>query len=165
MTFKELAEKPKIDWCNTIIERSIGTLDSHHFQIASRDFLMFSNEDFKSGGVRGLVNALTNAKRAIDCQTDTVLKSFGYDPTEPFNEIVSKYIRQYQVKFGKLDTILKLKLLQSLDVAPSVLVSTIRNLRNLLEHQYLLPKENEVREALELANLFIGATDNALRCF
>ena len=165
MTFKELAEKLKLDWCNTFIAADVGLLEKHRFQITPRDFLMFSKEDFRSDSVRGLVSALTNAKRAIDCQTDAVLKSFGYDPTKPFNKIVSNYIKQYQVKFGKLDTTLKLKLLQSLDVAPSVLVSKIRNLRNLLEHQYLLPKENEVREAVELANLFIGATENALRCF
>ena len=53
------------------------------------------------------------------------------------------------------DVAFKLKIIQSLNLAPAFLVSKIRNLRNRLEHYYELPDNKDVREALDIAELFL----------
>ena len=49
-----------------------------------------------------------------------------------------------------------------MEIAPSFLGSKIRLLRNKLEHEYAIPKKKEIKEAVEIAELFINATENVL---
>ncbi|WP_459479938.1 hypothetical protein [Clostridium saccharoperbutylacetonicum] len=37
-------------------------------------------------------------------------------------------------------------------------IAQIRNIRNKLEHEYILPSEEMAKEAIEIADLFINAT-------
>jgi len=65
----------KINAGNIIVERGSGELLNHEFEIKPKDFLNYSKKDFKAKNERGNINALTNAKRAIDCQTDKILRA------------------------------------------------------------------------------------------
>ncbi|WP_346876828.1 hypothetical protein [Clostridium sp. UBA5712] len=56
----------------------------------------------------------------------------------------------------------KLRFIQALEIAPAFLISKIRRFRNKLEHEYIISKENEAREAIEIAELFINATQNVI---
>lgn len=42
------------------------------------------------------------------------------------------------------------------------MISEIRTVRNKLEHEYILPSQEKARECIELAELFIDATQNKL---
>jgi hypothetical protein len=48
------------------------------FQIEPREFLKFAEQDLITGGPHGFINALSNAKHAIDCQIEGIIFSFGF---------------------------------------------------------------------------------------
>lgn len=104
----------------------------------------------------GYINALTNAKRAIDCQTDKIFQSVGLDPHK-FPKIVLDF-----TKTKVQNTNAKLLFLQSLNFAPTGVISETRTLRNKLEHFYKKPTKKEVSSALELAELFLMATESKI---
>ncbi len=47
-----------------------------------------------------------------------------------------------------------------MEIAPTFLISQIRKIRNKLEHEYILPTEEKAKEVIEIAELFINATQN-----
>ncbi len=100
------------------------------------DFLSLAEEDFERGGLPALINATTNAKRAIVCQLDQLLISFGY-PSFEWN--VPKKIEQLRA-LGLL--------------APSLLRKVVK-MRNVLEHEYEAPDLQAVEESLDVASLFV----------
>lgn len=79
-------------------------------------YLLFAEKDLRLGGPRGLVNSLTNSKRAIDCQIFRLLHALALPEPRNFPE--------------RLDKLKELGLL-----APRV-VRKIAQLRNVLEHPY-----------------------------
>ncbi len=50
-----------------------------------------------------------------------------------------------------------LKLFCALGLAPSFLISEVRNLRNKIEHEYEIPKHEDVIKAIEVADLLINS--------
>lgn len=129
----------------------------NNYDLKPIDFLRFSKLDLRESDDRGLINSLTNSKRAIDCQIDEVLKSLGIKVEDLINN------KEFNI-FSKLfliddDVMFKLKLIQILNLAPSLLISKTRSLRHKLEHVYQKPKYEEVKEALEVADLFIKSVD------
>ncbi len=70
----------KLDYTNL----SIGTYDninfSHKFPIMPVDYLKYAQNDMSDSNERGLINALSNSKRSIDCQIEVVLRSLNIDP-------------------------------------------------------------------------------------
>jgi hypothetical protein len=162
-----MLKKLKIDWTNfLILESSRSYDDKIKFDISPKDFLSFAKQDFNLSNRHGMINALCNAKRAIDCQVDWILVYLGYDYLK-FNQEahpnIKDIIDQYESENEKLNDIpFKLKFIQAMGIAPLFLVSKIRLLRNKLEHEYFLPKKEEVKEALEVAELFINATYNVV---
>lgn len=49
------------------------------FGIKLRDFLLYVKDGFKDKSNKGMINTLSNYKRAIDCQIDWILSYLGYD--------------------------------------------------------------------------------------
>ncbi len=71
MSIQQAAASIQFDWTNTIISNEGGQLPSFRsFDINPEDFLIFAREDFRLCSRKSHVNALTNAKRVIDAQTD-----------------------------------------------------------------------------------------------
>lgn len=123
------------------------TLD-FQFEITSEDFLNFSQEDIKADNLHGLVNGLSNAKRAIDSQVDKIMNCFHLNTSQ----------------FKKLNTP-SLRFLDELGViAPNVL-NKIRKTRHLLEHEYKVPSKQQVEDAIDVAELFIVASNRTLDFF
>lgn len=147
-----IKDQLKIDFKSTVIESESATGSSNTFEIAARDFLRFAKLDYKSGDDKGHINALTNAKRAIDCQVDTVFSLYGIS-FDKLSSSTNQIIQLTNVSHINLPH--KLKLIQAMGFAPSGLISKTRTLRNKLEHYYQAPKEKEVADAIELAELFI----------
>ena len=116
------------------------------FAVTPEDFLERAEGDFEIGGTAAVLNAITNAKRAIDCQVDTVLAVLGFHP----NQISRAQKLQFLLDTGF--------------VAPRIL-RQVNDARNLLEHEYRSPTPSVVEEALDIAALFVGATSRHLQVF
>lgn len=142
----------KIDLTQLIISPQGGTGGLDYFDIKPKDFIRYSKEDFLQNNKKGLVNSITNSKRAVDCQIDTILKYFGVE-FDNISKASEELIKASEL--SKSDLPHKLKLIQALRFAPGGLISKARNLRNKLEHYYQIPSENEIKEAIEIAELFV----------
>lgn len=100
------------------------------------DFLNLAEDDFERGGLSALVNATTNSKRAIVCQIDQLLISFGYQS-----------LRWNVPK--------KIERLRALGLLAPSLLRKIVDVRNVLEHEYKVPDLEFVEETLDIASLFV----------
>jgi hypothetical protein len=150
----------KIDFGNLILVRMGGESLSNDTELSPRDFIRFSKEDIKEETLKGLINSLTNAKRAIDCQIDNVLIEFGLE-NDKIDKASENLINDLNLQ--KKDLPYKLKLVQALGFAPGGLTAKVRSLRNKLEHSYKIPKRNEVDEAIEIAELFILSIESKMK--
>lgn len=114
------------------------------FDITPQDFIKYAEVDLQSNYEHSIVNALSNSKRALDCQLDSLLYLLGY-----YN-ISQKNFWSFP---KKLDLINELGI-----IAPRVL-RKINKQRNLLEHQFVRPEKVTVEDFLDIAMLFIASTD------
>ena len=126
-----------------------STLESD-FDILPQDFLKYAEIDLTSNHDHKFINALSNSKRALDCQLDLLLLSFG------FYKISQKKMWGFPTK---LDIIEKIGLL-----APRIL-RKINKQRNLLEHQFVRPTQEQVEDMLDISMLFIASTDKFVMTF
>ena len=120
------------------IEASTIECLSYSTSVEPDEYLKFAEMDLLSNSDHGLINALSNAKRAIDCQIANIFYALGLR--------LPKYFP---------DKLEKIKALGF--VAPRIITKVIR-FRNLLEHEFHRPTQNEVEDAVDLAILFIEAT-------
>jgi hypothetical protein len=113
------------------------------FEISPGNFLKYAEDDLSSTSTHKYINALSNAKRALDCQLDTLLVGFGF-----YN--MSK---KQNWGFPK-----KIEALKSLGlIAPRVL-SKINKMRNVMEHEFKNPDSESVEDFIDIVALFIAAT-------
>jgi hypothetical protein len=117
------------------------------FEIDPRSFLKFAESDYRKKYPHHMVNALSNTKRAIECQLDSLLYAFG---------LFGKAQKERWSFRKKADSLSHLGIL-----APDIL-KKINRKRNLLEHEYRPPEKPEVEDALDVAKLFIEYTDKFL---
>ncbi|MCF5142821.1 hypothetical protein GIW41_28115 [Pseudomonas sp. PA-6-1D] len=136
MDIKEFCLAHEFDMSKCAVASGGGSFEMTALKTSPVEFLCLAEDDFERGGLSALVNATTNAKRAIVCQLDQLLISFGY-PSLKWN--VPKKIE-------------KLRALGLL--APSLLRKVV-NMRNLLEHEYETPEFKIIEEALDIASLFV----------
>lgn len=106
-------------------------------------YLRYAQADLASGLKHAHINALSNAKRAIDCQLDNIFEAFGLKKRARFPE--------------KLEIVGELGLL-----APRIVRKVIKA-RNLLEHEYYDPPQSEVEDAVDIATLFVEAASRPFR--
>jgi hypothetical protein len=104
------------------------------------EYLDFARRDIIKGDVRALVNALSNIKRAIDCQLDVILEMYG---------LLKLSINKKWPFPKKIETIQKIGV-----VSPNIL-NLINSRRIQLEHRHRKPEKDEVAEFLDIAELFI----------
>ncbi len=165
MQLIDISNTLKFNWKNTYAATGGDAWLSHEFEIEPDELLLFAEKDYSNGGLQGLVNSVTNAKRAIDCQVDKIISCFGYDPYNSLPDNAQQYIDEYQNKVGAIKATQKLKLLQSLDIVPSSLVTSMREIRNKLEHYYKAPDKSDALHIIDLAKLFIRSSDYVLKLF
>jgi len=138
ITIKELLDYP----FNKLSRRTQQRLKV--YEICAEDFLEFAKEDLEEQDLRSWVDALGNAKRAIECRIDTLL----------YNYCLQKKSEKEGWYFPK-----KIEVLRELGiVAPNILKKTNKK-RNELEHQYVRPTKEDVDDAVGVAELFLSATD------
>lgn len=126
-------------------ERMSFTYLEFPFEIHAQHFLDIAEEDLLSNDLRGNINALTNAKRAIDCQVEAII------------EVLSlRKARQFPVKLERINEIGL--------VAPRVL-KRLNKLRNALEHDFVSPSRDEVEDFIDVASLFIELSNGLFRMY
>jgi hypothetical protein len=141
-----------------LIPEGGSELQKSTFEISPKDFLRFAKQDLKEGNEKGFINSLTNSKRAIDCQVDNAMESLGIK-SQNFNPEFKEFVKLFDFEE---DIPIKLKIIHSINLAPSLIISKTRTLRNKLEHIYQKPKLSEVKEALDVADLFIRSVEGKL---
>lgn len=106
------------------------------------NYLEFANEDLKDGGVqRNLINSISNAKRALHLEVETLCKAFG-------QEHAKKKAKTFPQR---------LKFLNDCGMVRYRLLTKLNNIRNLVEHEYYIPERNEVEDFIDVVDLFIDA--------
>ncbi|AXI61934.1 hypothetical protein DLD99_16120 [Pseudomonas kribbensis] len=136
MDIKEFCLAHQFNMEKSTIASGGGSFEMTELKTLPIEFLSLAEDDFERGGLSALVNATTNVKRAIVCQLDQLLISFGYQS-----------LRWNIPK--KIESLRALGLL-----APSLLRKVV-SVRNLLEHEYETPSLKTVEEALDIASLFV----------
>ena len=131
----------------SVIEKGAEVIDEMYdsvslpWQIHPTEYLHFALSDIGNQGQRGVVNALSNAKRALECQIDSLLLAFGLTQKKKRPNLPAK-----------------LAMLQDLGViAPRILLKLNRH-RNELEHEYTCPDHDTVEDFVDIVALFLEAT-------
>lgn len=113
------------------------------FEISPSDFLKYAEDDLASSSAHKYINALSNAKRSLDCQLDTLLIGFG------FYGIAKK---------GYWGFPKKIELLKTLGLLAPRVLSKINRTRNLMEHEFKSPDPEKVEDFIDIVSLFLAAT-------
>ena len=163
MKLKSFIEQGMLDWSDLYFSATDGTGHYCPFTIKPNDFITFAKADFYSPDTRGLVNALSNAKRAIDCQADSLITAIGLDP-----EALGKQLGQHgtdSLAFGgkHVKGPLKFRFLEALGIATPAIVARMRQLRNVLEHEYKKTTRKNVSDAIGVAELFVQACGGKMK--
>ncbi len=152
---KELFDKMALDYTNL----SVGYADNINFEdnyeLTPEDYLNFTKQYLKQRDERGLINALSNAKRAIDCLIENILKNFDIN-IKNLPKVALDFCDDVLKNESKLINPLSLRLFCALGLSPRILVSEVRNLRNKVEHEFNNPKIEDVLRAYEVAELLIN---------
>ena len=100
---------------------------------------------YKEGSnLRNLANALSNVKRALDCQVETIIFDYAYFTKS----------KKERWNFPK-----KLDFIKDQGIIAPRILKKINSIRNLLEHEFKKPSLEEVEDALDIVTLFIGYVD------
>ena len=126
--------------------REKKTIESKN-HLSPREFLKFASEDIKGSTTEhGLVNCLSNCKRAIDSQLDSLIDQLGYLPI----------CRREKWHFPK-----KVEFIKNLGILAPRILEKINKFRNKLEHEYKVPSKSDAEDALDIALLFVSYSEMA----
>lgn len=117
------------------------------FNITPHEYLKFMEEDLKNKDKRNIINALSNGKRALDCQIEMLLYSFC--------------MQDYAEK-ARLNIPAKIMLLNSAGIIAPRILNKINKIRNMMEHDFYCPSIIEVQDFADVILLFICYTDKYL---
>lgn len=110
---------------------------------SAEDYLSFARQDLADGKYpRNLINALANAKRALHMRMEDVCLGFGAISLNKLKNfhLLSNYLRNCGLP--------SLTVLEKLNKA-----------RNNTEHDFTIPEQDMVEIYIDVAHLFISATD------
>lgn len=117
------------------------------FNILPNEYLTFMEEDLKEDGKRSLVNSLSNAKRSLDCQIDSLLYTF----------CLYKHASKKNINIPK-----KIDLLNDIGIIAPRILRKINKMRNTMEHDFYCPEKEEVENFADVILLFNSYTDKFL---
>lgn len=123
-----------------------GTSITHGMEIDPFDYVLLCNEDFERGGDARFLNCIVNAKRAIYCQVDAVLRSIK--------------MLDHASKMPE-----RMKLVAEMGFYVPSTVWDVVELRNKLEHEHRRPLRPEVERAIATSTIFVENTARAMRAF
>lgn len=152
----ELFKNADLDYTNLVIELGdITNFKLYDFKMTPKKYLNFAKQDLKDNSDRGLINSRSNAKRSIDCLIDATLMGLNINIKDNIPKKAIEFSNTILVGEDKNIQPTQLKLFCALGFAPAFLISEVRLLRNKIEHDYELPKIEDVRKAIDVADLLI----------
>lgn len=110
------------------------------FEQTGDDYLKSAERDLQHEDNAGNINALTNAKRAIDCQLEALITKFGLPKKKNFPERICQ--------------------LQRIGLVAPRILQKVNKTRNFLEHQFKVPERAEAEDAVDIATLFVKVTNS-----
>ncbi|HBB29642.1 MAG TPA: hypothetical protein DC000_10445 [Clostridiales bacterium] len=120
------------------------------FDVLPSEYLSFMEKDIKDNTKHGLINALSNAKRALDCQIESLLYIFC--------------LKNYSDK-NRFNIPKKIEILNSIGIIAPRILNKINKVRNTVEHDFYCPSEEEVQDFADVIMLFNSYTDKYLYSF
>jgi hypothetical protein len=142
-TFKFISITPDelLDAARTIPLGRISTCNWLNHWIPATTFLEWAKRGLKEGDAYGFSNAICYAKRSATCRIDILIQ---YNHLSPFLHV------NYPDKIDALTQV-------GISI-PDVVHDLVIEPRNALEHDYQNPSEKVARHAVDIAELFIGAS-------
>ncbi|MGP3791724.1 hypothetical protein [Pseudomonas sp. B392_1p] len=131
---------------NLSVSGSSGHIvDLPEYEIHPREFLEFAEAELKDlSSNQSIVNCISNLKRAIDCQIDIFLFSLN---------LLSIY------KKRKLGIDKKLGFIERCGMFSKYSLSRINTIRNRLEHDYQIPKIDDIYIYFDIVTAFISVLE------
>lgn len=142
---QDFAKRLGLKQSNLYFERDSGGCLTCPQGILPVEFLALA-EDALARGPDGLVDAVANAQRAARAQVKYALGCLGL-------EAKRRKIKQ------------QMEVLSQVGMLAPRLLRKISAPRNLMEHQYRRPSEEEAEDAVDIASLFVEATNRVLQNF
>lgn len=164
MKLDDIYKNCKINWTKFYGSFDEPQNDSQiKFEIMPEEFLEFAKNNIKTHTKQSTVDAIGNAKKAIESQIDLLISTLGFD-YKKFDDkdsypVTKKYIKSNYIEENYDGIVPRIKLLNILGLAPSIIISEIRSLRNKVEHNYIVPSLDSVKKAIEIAELFINSSN------
>lgn len=119
--------------------------------ITPRVYLDYAFEDLSlRKEPRALINSISNAKRALHLQSETISDAFG----------IRKLYPKGMISFPK-----RIEFLRSCGIVGERVLRKLNGIRNSVEHEYYVPSEQEADSFIDTVELFIAATDPLIMCF
>jgi hypothetical protein len=143
--FSKFADEIGLNRENALLIHTDGQELPCTFEISPTEFLDMAEAAFERGQL-SWVDVISNAQRAIRSQIDYAIASLGY--------------ATQNLKIRS-----KVELLRDLGVVTPRILNRVSHSRNLLEHQYRTPSEQQVNDALDIATLFVEAVGRTLSEF
>lgn len=112
------------------------------WEITPYEYVQFAQLDIDGTDKRSTINALSNAKRGLECQIDSLMLAFG----------MGTLAERWSVPK-------KLEVLQELGVIAPRILTKINRHRNEMEHEYTCPKHDVVGDFVDVVALFVHATN------
>lgn len=165
MNLVDIIRKANLDWSKLIFEIGSNTTLFYDYQLSPNDFLTFAKADLYKADVRGLVNALSNAKRAIDCQTDVFISALGFSPNDIAKQLGKNRVQTIAKASNNPKQPLTFKVLESFGVITPSILGRMRSLRHLLEHHYKKPTKQAASDAIDIASLYLRACEGMMKDF
>lgn len=132
---------------NELEDYCISGTGSLNYQPPNRSDIFLDNaeNDLAVNTDSGNVNALANAKRAIDCQIEQLIKLLGLKKAKQFPQKI-EYINEIGL------------------FAPRILIK-VNQIRNLLEHEFITPERHQAEDAVDIATLFVKLSNTVFYHF
>ena len=112
-------------------------------------YLAYAQEDFEGEkDARTLVNAISNAKRALHYQVEGLADALGWNHFKARDDFPTR-----------------LNFLGLCGVLSPTIIRRINRMRNSVEHDYYIPTEDETLEYLEIVELYLGAVHHTATYF
>ena len=122
------------------------------FDLLPYDYLEFAENEINSNDISSKINTVSNLKRALECELDTILNILGLNK----GSCKKYYFANVPIK---LDFVGKVGL-----VSPRSF-KKLNTLRNKIEHEYHVPSDDEIDSFYDLVFTLISAIDGFILFF
>lgn len=126
-------------------------VDSLEFstEITPSQYLEYARKDLQDvGDARSIINAVSNAKRALHLQVDTIANGYGYQKLKRNSKFPAK-----------------LEFLGEIGIATPSIIFKLNALRNKVEHEYAVPDLEQIKDYCDVVELFLRSTESTITIF